>query len=82
MLIGAVRKVCRCEPVTDVTGVAAPRLDGNSLVLRPRCLKIRGIATPAYALVRNDRAFSNSPYYNDGQRICGRMVWPYHANER
>ena len=43
MLIGAVRKVCRCEPVTDVTGVAAPRLDGNSLVLRPRCLKIRGI---------------------------------------
>ena len=58
---GAVRKVCRCEPVTDVTGVAAPRLDGNSLVLRPRCLKIRGIATPACALVRNDRAFSNSP---------------------
>ena len=57
---GAVRKVCRCEPVTDVTGVAAPRLDGNSLVLRPRCLKIRGIATPACALVRNDRAFSNS----------------------
>ena len=59
---GAVRKVCRCEPVTDVTGVAAPRLDGNSLVLRPRCLKIRGIATPACALVRNDRAFSNSPF--------------------
>ena len=58
---GAVRKVCRCEPVTDVTGVAAPPLDGNSLVLRPRCLKIRGIATPACALVRNDRAFSNSP---------------------
>ena len=58
---GAVRKVCRCEPVTDVTGVAAPRLDGNSLVLRPRCLKIWGIATPACALVRNDRAFSNSP---------------------
>jgi hypothetical protein len=24
-------------------------------------LKIRGIATPACALVRNDRAFSNSP---------------------
>ena len=42
-IAGAVRKVCRCEPVTDVTGVAAPRLDGNSLVLRPRCLKIRGI---------------------------------------
>ena len=61
ILNGAVRKVCRCEPVTDVTGVAAPRLDGNSLVLRPRCLKIRGIATPACALVRNDRAFSNSP---------------------
>ena len=60
-MAGAVRKVCRCEPVTDVTGVAAPRLDGNSLVLRPRCLKIRGIATPACALVRNDRAFSNSP---------------------
>ena len=49
--------------MTDVTGVAAPRLDGNSLVLRPRCLKIRGIATPACALVRNDRAFSNSPNY-------------------
>ena len=60
--MGAVRKVCRCEPVTDVTGVAVPRLDGNSLVLRPRCLKIRGIATPACALVRNDRAFSNSPF--------------------
>ena len=58
---GAVRKVCRCEPVTDVTGVAAPRLNGNRLVLLPRCLKIRGIATPACALVRNDRAFSNSP---------------------
>ena len=58
---GAVRKVCRCEPVTDVTGVAAPRLNGNSLALLPRCLKIRGIATPACALVRNDRAFSNSP---------------------
>ena len=40
---GAVRKVCRCEPVTDVTGVAAPRLNGNRLVLLPRCLKIRGI---------------------------------------
>ena len=40
---GAVRKVCRCEPVTDVTGVAAPRLNGNSLVFLPRCLKIRGI---------------------------------------
>jgi hypothetical protein len=25
-------------------------------------LKIRGIATPACALVRNDRAFSNSPF--------------------
>ena len=49
--------------MTDVTGVAAPRLDGNSLVLRPRCLKIRGIATPACALVRNDRAFSNSPIF-------------------
>ena len=49
--------------MTDVTGVAAPRLDGNSLVLRPRGLKIRGIATPACALVRNDRAFSNSPNY-------------------
>ena len=61
--MGAVRKVCRCEPVTDVTGVAVPRLDGNSLVLRPRCLKIRGIATPACALVRNDRAFSNSPFF-------------------
>ena len=59
---GAVRKVCRCEPVTDVTGVAAPRLNGNRLVLLPRCLKIRGIATPACALVRNDRAFSNSPF--------------------
>ena len=32
------------------------------MVLRPRCLKIRGIATPACALVRNDRAFSNSPF--------------------
>ena len=40
---GAVRKVCRCEPVTDVTGVAAPRLNGNRLVLLPICLKIRGI---------------------------------------
>ena len=30
--------------------------------LLPRCLKIRGIATPARALVRNDRAFSNSPF--------------------
>ena len=59
--VGAVRKVCRCEPVTDVTGVAAPRLNGNRLVLLPRCLKIRGIATPACALVRNDGAFSNSP---------------------
>ena len=59
---GAVRKVCRCEPVTAVTGVAAPRLNGNRLVLLPRCLKIRGIATPACALVRNDGAFSNSPF--------------------
>ena len=49
--------------VTAVTVVwQPPRLDGNSLVLRPRCLKIRGIATPACALVRNDRAFSNSPF--------------------
>ena len=63
---GAVRKVCRCEPVTDVTGVAAPRLNGNRLVLLPRCLKIRGIATPACALVRNDRAFSNSPFWWTG----------------
>ena len=59
---GAVREVCRCEPVTDVTGVAAPRLNENSLVLLPRCSKIRGIATPACALVRNDSAFSNSPF--------------------
>ena len=69
---GAVRKVCRCEPVTDVTGVAAPRLDGNSLVLRPRCLKIRGIATPACALVRNDRAFSNSPLRFSPDPSCAR----------
>ena len=48
--------------MTDVTGVAAPRLNGNRLVLLPRCLKIWGIATPACALVRNDRAFSNSPF--------------------
>jgi hypothetical protein len=26
-------------------------------------LKIRGIATPACALVRNDGAFSNSPFF-------------------
>ena len=58
---GLAEKYVAATPVTDVTGVAAPRLDGNSLVLRPRCLKIRGIATPACALVRNDRAFSNSP---------------------
>ena len=38
----------------------APRLSGNSLVLLPRCLKIWGIATPACALVRNDKVFSNS----------------------
>ena len=63
---GAVRKVCRCEPVTDVTGVAAPRLNGNRLVLLPICLKIRGIATPACALVRNDGAFSNSPFGEGG----------------
>ena len=44
----------------------SPRLDGNSLVLLPRCLKIRGIATPVCALVRNDRLFSNSPiFYSD-----------------
>ena len=48
--------------MTAVTGVAAPRLNGNRLVLLPRCLKIQGIATPACALVRNDRAFSNSPF--------------------
>ena len=59
---GAVRKACRCEPVTDVTGVAAPRLNENSLVLLPNCLKIRGIATPVCGLVRNDRLFSNSPF--------------------
>ena len=62
---GAVRKVCRCEPVTDVTGVAAPRLNGNSLVLLPNCLKIRGIATPVCGLVRNDRLFSNSPHHKN-----------------
>ena len=32
VIVGAVRKACRCEPVTDVTGVAAPRLNGHSLV--------------------------------------------------
>ena len=67
---GAVRKVCRCEPVTDVTGVAAPRLNGNRLVLLPRCLKIRGIATPACALVRNDGAFSNSPVGEGGSFLA------------
>ena len=41
----------------------APRLNGNSLVLLPRCLKIRGIATPVCGLVRNDRLFSNSPCF-------------------
>ena len=56
---------------------AAPRLDGNSLVLLPRCLKIRGIATPVCALVRNDRLFSNSPcFLCSVDRRCWLALFP------
>ena len=48
------KKSCHCEPVTDVTGVAISRIEVKSLIFNRRCLKIRGIATPACALVRND----------------------------
>ena len=83
---GAVRKVCRCEPVTDVTGVAAPRLDGNSLVLRPRCLKIRGIVPEGNTLgVPHQRArwfamterFPTAPSF--GVRDSGWMEAANHA---
>ena len=44
-LLRAKSRLRRLRYVRDCghSGVAAPRLDGNSLVLRPRCLKIRGI---------------------------------------
>ena len=35
----------------------------KSTKLRPNCLKIRGIPTPACALVRNDNNFFCSPFY-------------------
>ena len=48
------QKRCHCEPVTDVTGVAIPRIDVKSGIFNWKCLKIGGIATPVCGLVRND----------------------------
>ena len=58
---GAVRKAYRCEVPPDVAGVTTLRLNESSLVLLPRCISVRGIATPVCGLVRNDKLFSNSP---------------------